>query len=129
MSQDPVVVFVCEHGAAKSVVAAAYFNHLAQQMGLDVHAFARGTNPDEELSLQAVQGLTEDGLPIPESSPQKLTLAEMQSAQRVVAFCQIPDEYQQGTTIEYWNDIPPFSESYEKARDAMIKRIRHMLDQ
>ena len=129
MSQEPVIVFVCEHGAAKSVVAAAYLNHFAQQLRLDVQAIARGTNPDKELSLQAVQGLTEDGLPIPESSPQKLTQAEMQSAQRVVAFCQIPDEYQQGTTMEYWNDIPPFSENYEKARDAIIKRIRHMLNQ
>jgi arsenate reductase (thioredoxin) len=127
MSQEPVIVFVCEHGAAKSVVAAAYFNHFAQQMGLNVHAVARGTNPDKELSLEAVQGLTEDGLPIPESSPQKLTEAEMQSAQRVVAFCQIPDEYQQGTTIEYWNDIPPFSENYEKARDAIIKRLHPLL--
>lgn len=128
MSQDPVIIFVCEHGAAKSVVAAAYFNHFVQQTGMDLHAIARGTNPDKELSLQAVQGLMEDGLPTPESSPQKLTQAEMQSAQRVVAFCQIADEYQQGTTIEYWNDIPPFSESYEKARDTIIKRIRHLLN-
>ncbi len=26
----PVVVFVCEHGAAKSIVAAAHFNRLAE---------------------------------------------------------------------------------------------------
>ncbi len=28
---EPVVVFVCEHGSAKSVVAAAYFNQLARE--------------------------------------------------------------------------------------------------
>jgi hypothetical protein len=28
---NPTIVFVCEHGAAKSVIAAAYFNKLAQE--------------------------------------------------------------------------------------------------
>lgn len=129
MSQDAVIVFVCEHGAAKSVVAAAYFNHFAQRMGLDVHAVARGTNPDKELSPQAVQGLTKDGLPAPQSPPQKLTQSEIQSAQRVISFCDLPEGYQAGATLERWDDITPISENYEKARDAMIKRIHPMLNQ
>src|SRR5260370_1083705 len=29
MSQNPIIIFVCEHGAAKSIIAAAYFNKLA----------------------------------------------------------------------------------------------------
>ena len=28
-TSDPTVVFVCEHGAAKSVIATAYFNKIA----------------------------------------------------------------------------------------------------
>ena len=32
------VVFVCEHGAAKSVVAAAHFNRMARERGLAVRA-------------------------------------------------------------------------------------------
>ena len=40
------VLFVCEHGAAKSVIAAAYFNQLASEKNLDVRAIERGTNPD-----------------------------------------------------------------------------------
>jgi arsenate reductase (thioredoxin) len=129
MSQDPVIVFVCEHGAAKSVVAAAYFNHFAQQMGLNRYAVARGTNPDAELSLKAVEGLTNDGLPAPESPPQKLTQSEIQSAQRVVTFCDLPEGYQPGTTIECWDDIPPISDSYERSRDVIIRRLRHLLNQ
>ena len=41
----PAVVFVCEHGAAKSVVATAYFNKLAAERNLPFRATFRGTVP------------------------------------------------------------------------------------
>ncbi len=50
MTQTPIIVFVCEHGAAKSVIAATYFNKLANEKGLNLKAIARGTHPDQELS-------------------------------------------------------------------------------
>src|SRR5688572_23884618 len=56
------VVFVCEHGAAKSVVAAAYFNKLAVERGLAARATARGADPQADLSVSAVKGLKEDGI-------------------------------------------------------------------
>jgi hypothetical protein len=43
--QRSEIVFVCKHGAALSVVAAAYFNRRAQQKHLHLHAIARGTSP------------------------------------------------------------------------------------
>jgi arsenate reductase (thioredoxin) len=128
MSHDSIIVFVCEHGAAKSIVAAAYFNQLAREAGLDLRAIARGTNPDYELSPLAIKGLSEAGLTPTESSPQKLTEADMQSAQRVITFCELPTEYQEQVIVERWDDIPPVSVGYEKARDVIIERIRQMLD-
>jgi arsenate reductase (thioredoxin) len=128
MDPDSEVVFVCEHGAAKSVIAAAYFNRFAAQMGLGLHAVARGTDPDTELSRHTVQGLAEDGLAGIEAAPQKLTQTDLQSAQRVVTFCDLPAEYQQPTMVERWDHIPPVSENYEKARDAITERIRQMLN-
>jgi len=129
MPQNPVIIFVCEHGAAKSIVAAAYFNKLASDLGLDLRAIARGTNPDDELSPQAIKGLSKDGLTPTESAPQKLTQADMQSGQRVVTFCELPIEFQQQAIVERWDDVPLVSENYEKARDAIIEHIRQMLSQ
>ena len=51
---NPAVVFVCEHGAAKSVIATAYFNKLAAERGLPYRATFRGTTPQEALSVRAV---------------------------------------------------------------------------
>ncbi|HEX9333163.1 MAG TPA: hypothetical protein VF896_14825 [Anaerolineales bacterium] len=128
MSHDPVIVFVCEHGAAKSIVATTYFNKLASAIGLDLRAIARGTNPDNELSPQAINGLFEDGLTPIESAPQKLTQADIQSAQRVITFCELPVEYQQQAIVERWDEVPPINENYEQARDIIVERIYQMLN-
>src|SRR3954466_12315897 len=37
-SAEPTVVFVCEHGAAKSVIATTYFNKIAAERGLKARA-------------------------------------------------------------------------------------------
>lgn len=128
MNSNPTIVFICEHGAAKSIVAAAYFNQFANELGLELQAIARGTNPDATLSPQAVKGLSEDNLAPAESVPQKLTETDLQSAQRVITFCELPAEYRPQTLIERWDDVPPVSESYELARSVIVQRLRQMLN-
>jgi len=40
------VVFVCEHGSVKSLMAAQWFNRLAHERGLRLRAVSRGLTPD-----------------------------------------------------------------------------------
>ena len=68
-ASGPQVVFVCEHGAAKSLVATAYFNKLAAERGLKARATFRGVAPQDALSVSAVAGLKADGLTIPDGRP------------------------------------------------------------
>src|SRR6186997_2683758 len=77
---SPSIVFVCEHGAAKSVVATAYFNKLAADRGLPYRATFRGINPQDDLSVRAVAGLKEDGMAIPSGKPGVITDADLASA-------------------------------------------------
>ena len=127
MPQDPIIIFVCEHGAAKSIIAAAYFNKFAREKNLRFHAIARGTHPDSELSPITVAGLHDDGLTPNESVPQKLSLEETESAQQIIAFCELPDEFQRNKNTEQWNDVPPVSENYEKARDMIVSKLKAMM--
>lgn len=129
MDQKPVIIFVCEHGAAKSIIAAAYFNQFAAEKSLNFRAIARGTNPDSELSPKTITGLREDGLTPTELIPQKLSLADIESAQSIVTFCELPKEYQNKIKIENWDDVPPVSENYEKARDKIIEQLKQLLNQ
>jgi arsenate reductase len=127
MTHTPIVVFVCEHGAAKSVLAAAYFNKLACEKGFSLRAVARGTHPDAALSQKTVAGLLEDGLTPSESTPKNLSPADMESAQRIISFCDLPEEYAQKTSVEQWVDVPPVSENYETARDVILERVDRLL--
>ena len=128
MNRNSIIVFVCEHGAAKSILAAAYFNKLAGDLGLNLRAIARGTHPDKELSPIAVSGLHSDGLTPTESAPRKLSLADVESAQQIIAFCQLQVEYHEKSSIDLWDDVPTVSENYEHARDAILERINSLIN-
>src|SRR3569833_1280703 len=85
------VIFVCEHGAAKSVIASEYFNKLAAERGLAVLSVARGADPQAALSVSAVKGLQADGLPPQLAAPRPLAAAERRSAVRKEAVdCSTP---------------------------------------
>jgi protein-tyrosine-phosphatase len=120
------VVFVCEHGSAKSVVAAAHFNRLAAERGLDLRAVSRGTVPDAELAVAAIAGLRQDGLVPGEPAPVKLRAADLEGAEKVIVFNELPPEYA-GAPVEKW-DVPPVSTEYSAARDAMVERIEDLLE-
>src|SRR4051812_45866830 len=82
---NPRVVFVCEHGAAKSVIAAAYFNKIAAERGLPDRAIYRGASPQAELSVSALKGLKEDGLTLPSDKPWPITNADVAAATHIFA--------------------------------------------
>lgn len=124
---DKTIVFVCEHGAAKSVIASAYFNKLAAEKGYEIRSIARGTHPDLEISRNALGGLANDGLNPSESAPQKLSIEDMESAEHIVTFCELPQGYQVKSTSESWDDVPAVSESYETARDAIIEHVNQLI--
>lgn len=121
------VVFVCEHGAAKSVVAAALFNDLAARRGLAVRAVSRGITPDAELAPAAVAGLHADGLRAADEAPRRIDADDLQGAAHVISFNDLPPELSGETTIERW-EVPPVSTNYAASRDAMIEKIGALLD-
>jgi arsenate reductase len=127
MVENKTVIFVCEHGAAKSIIAATYLNKFAREKGLQIQALARGTNPDAGLSGSAVAGLLADGLVPSEGAPQKLSAAEVKAADRVIAFCDLPEVDPVKNSIEYWDGVPAVSEDYIKARDIIVARLRAMM--
>lgn len=128
MTQNKTIIFVCEHGAAKSVVAAAHFNKLASERGLNLRAIARGTSPDAELSPKAVDGLQRDGLTPTESIPQRISLGDVESSTKIVSFCELPEEYKGKANLDHWDDVPPVSEDYDKARDAIVEKIKQFIN-
>lgn len=125
----PVVVFVCEHGSAKSLVAASFFERLAKQQGVKLRAVSRGTSPDATVPPAVVEALGGDGFDVASFKPQALRDTDVTSATRVVAIGADIGSLAAGagTRLEKWDDIPPFSESYAKAREALVSHLRSLL--
>ena len=80
------VVFVCLHGAAKSVIAASIFDRLAASHGLDVRATFAGTEPDPEIPPKVVQNVRSEGADVAGMRPRLVTRDEVARARRVVSF-------------------------------------------
>ena len=123
---ENTIVFVCEHGAAKSVIAAAHFNRLAKEKGLPHRAITRGTKPDPEIPAFIRDGLTADGLDVSGWTPRLLTEAEVRDGERVITLaCALPSKT--ARKAEEWNDIPNAGENYERARQAIVAHINELL--
>ena len=125
----PRVVFVCEHGAAKSVIAAAYFNKIAAERGLPDRAIYRGASPQAELSVSALKGLKEDGLTLPSDKPSSITAADVAAATHVFAIgCALPAHAASSGKADSWDDVPE-NQGYAAQRDAIKKHVERLIDQ
>lgn len=123
----PLVVFVCEHGAAKSVVAAAWLRRLADDAGLPLDAIACGTDPSPELSPHAMAGLAGDGIAPAPGRPRALHQDQLRRAWRVVRFGRELTLATPSTApVETW-DVPAVSDGYDAARDAIVSRLHQLL--
>lgn len=121
------ILFVCTHGAARSPIAAAYFNKMAKENNLDFHAVFRGTEPDKELSKETISGLTTDGFKLDGWKPSKVSTEDVERAYKVVTFdCSVPSKQSSGLKEE-WNGTPSISKDYQTARNVIEKKVKNLV--
>ena len=121
------VLFICEHGSAKSVIAAAHFDRIAHERGLESRSVSRGTHPDDAYPPHVLAGLAGDELAPLDESPRKLSDTDFAEATHVIAFCdvEVPDDLR--AKLYSWTDVPAVSDSYEAARQEIVRRIERIL--
>ena len=125
---EPVIVFVCEHGAAKSVIATTYFNKIAAERGLRARAVYRGVNPQAELSVGALKGLRDDGLSVPDQKPSPITQADVDTATVMFAIgCTLPSNATASGKAATWDDVPE-DKGYAATRDAIKRHVERLID-
>jgi protein-tyrosine-phosphatase len=123
------IVFVCLHGAAKSVVAASYCRRLAEARGLDIDVAAAGVEPEPEVPPGVVSGLLDDGIDLGNYRPREITRRELETAWRIVSFgCDLQHLAPPGKPVLRWDNVPPVSEDFAAARDAIVARVSGLLD-
>jgi protein-tyrosine-phosphatase len=127
--EAPLVVFVCEHGSAKSLVAASFFDRLAKERGVSARAVARGTAPDASVPAAVVELLRGDGFAVAAFQPRALKESDVSAAARVVAIGADLGKLgtQAGTRLQRWDDVPPFGQGYPQARSVIVGHVEALL--
>ncbi len=128
MSTPRTVLFVCLHGAAKSVLAATDFERLASERGLDLRGDAAGTEPDPAIAPGVVATLTAEGLDLSRSRPRRVTREDTTGAARVVTFgCDLGAAAPAAVPVERWDDVPAVSENLPVARAAIRRHLDRLV--
>ena len=129
-AKPPTVLFMCPHGAAKSVLASAYFQRAARERGLNVRVISAGTDPDEQVAPVVAKHLKANGYEVPIVQPRRATADDMAQADVVISIgCDLKDLPAPRGAIQTWDDVPPPSEDFAAA-DAKIKeRVMQLIDE
>ena len=122
--QPTGVVFVCEHGSVKSLVAMEHFNRKAREQVLPYRAVARGTAPEPTVPPAVRQGLQTDGFEVASFVPQLLRPTDVDNAALVVSFDDDLTKMVGGTTRYLkWDDLPGVLTDYSRGRDAIVSHV------
>jgi protein-tyrosine-phosphatase len=73
------------HGAAKSVLAPAYFQREAKARGLNVRVVSAGTDPDAQVSPAVASHLKKNGCEVLVAKPRRATADDMKQADVVIS--------------------------------------------
>jgi protein-tyrosine-phosphatase len=122
------VLFLCPHNAAKSVLAAAYFDRLAGERGLPYRADSAGTEPVEGPAPAVVSALQAEGVDVSGYRPRHVESRDLAGAYRVVSMgCDQTDLQRTAGRIERWDDIPPVSQDLEVAYAAIRRHVETLI--
>ena len=116
--QKTTIVFVCEHGGARSTIASLYFNKMAKEQHLQYQSVFRALTPDSTISLGTKKGLTADGFETTALTPVALTTKDIESNTLLISLdCKIPSSYH---ATREWSGIPAISKDYEAAQNEIV---------
>ena len=126
----PTVLFMCPHGAAKSVLASAYFERLAKERGLNVRVESAGTDPDAAVAPVVAAHLKRQGYPAPKSNPRTVTPKDFESADVVISIgCDLLGLPEPRGKLARWDEVPPLSEDFARADEAIRQRVIELIEE
>jgi arsenate reductase len=124
------VLFMCPHGAAKSVLASAYFHRAAKERGLNVRVLSAGIDPDTQVAPAVVAHLKRSGYDVPIPKPQRATAHDLSTADVVISIgCDLTGLPAPTGMIVRWDDVPAPSEDFARADATIKERVVQLVDE
>jgi arsenate reductase (thioredoxin) len=122
------ILFLCPHHAAKSVIASAYAERLADEQQLELNILSAGTEPDATIMPVVADLLEADGFKVTGHQPRLVTSQELVMADIVITMgCDlvalgVPEQKRRD-----WSDVPPASADVKICRDAIIQHLQALM--
>jgi len=124
------ILFMCPHGAAKSVLASAYFQRLAKERGLNVRVTSAGTQPDGQVAPAVAAHLITNGYAVPVVTPRQVTPDDVATADVVISIgCDLKGLPAPRGALIRWDDVPSPSENLASADEAIRKRVIELIEE
>jgi arsenate reductase len=122
------ILFLCPHHAAKSVMAAAYFNRLIQDYDLPFVADSAGTEPDEHINPAVAELLRTEGFDVSGHQPRRVKKDELSEAGRIISMgCRSDELGVSPERVEAWSDVPMVSQDLPGARAAILRHVEGLV--
>ena len=125
---QPVVLFVCQFGTAKSAIARELFRRRVVQRHLAMTAFSRGLTIEDHLTPWLRQKLADDGINPEIDLPQVLGSSDWQRATVIVAFNPLPATVPRAK-VRDWTDLPSITDDYANTRAILDRRLEALIDE
>jgi arsenate reductase (thioredoxin) len=128
--RPPTVLFICPHGAAKSVLASAYFERAAKERGLNVRVVTAGIDPDAQVAPAVANHLTRNGYSVPAAQPRRVTADDVAGADVVISIgCDMKGLPAPRGVLMKWDEVPSPSEDFAGADEAIRKRVIALVEE
>jgi arsenate reductase len=128
MAHPERVLFLCPHNAAKSLLAATYFDRLARQRGLPFRADSAGTEPAAVPAPAVVTALQAEDVDVSGYRPRHVEPRDLEGAHRVISMgCDLTDVGLPSEQVERWDEVPPVSEDLDTAYAAIRRRVEALI--
>jgi arsenate reductase (thioredoxin) len=128
--QQPTVLFICPHGAAKSVLASAYFQKAARERGLNVRVETAGVEPQDAVSPAVKAHLERNGYTVPVTRPRAVTKADLTHADVVISLgCDLSQLPAAPRSVQKWDEVPGPTEDLKGADEQIRRRVMALVEE
>ena len=120
------VLFVCAENAGRSQMAEAFFNHYAQEKGLDWTAESAGTIPAEKVNQDVVEVMQEKNIDLTPKKPRLFVPEKISEYKKIISFgCLVKAAFSPEiqSRIEEWHIDDPRGKPIPE-----IKKIRNKVE-
>lgn len=125
------ILFLCQFGGAKSVIASSYFNRLAEEHGLPYAATAAAAEEPYDAVPPPVTALLEhEGFDVHAFKPRQVQSDDVRGATKVISIdCDLTNVDLTEATLERWDDVPKVSDDLIASATAIRRHVEALAEE